>query len=407
MAQAASTKVDELTGKGNAQPATEINKTEGTKTNLSNIASSTLDVATNAASYMYNSAISWLKETVTSMENIYSQSHLRGSALLWPYLFLYATAPTNKYYIMPVLTSDAAKFALTNQFSDSAGNQNKQTQVLQNNLTDMLASVPTAITQMANDFLQAADMIHVMGGTMPDSSRFVNNWVEMGKFYNYSTEGDTFKISFPLFNTVGKDEWIRHHRFIYGFAIRNMPFKLDNASYKQPLLYDVVVPGVKRMPFAFVKSFTVEPKGIVRTIQGSNYITEILSSKKISSNIAYNIPEAWMVTIEFQDLIAPSANKLLSGLGDLNIETSTVVNGQQSSSASTVNVNQTTGITTLGIGDITGVDNLNGQSNNPSLLTTSPNGQTNRYGSTANKVLTFAPSTVMKDVGNINYIERT
>lgn len=189
----------------------------------------------------------------------------------------------------------------------------------------VLQEIPMAVNGLANDFIQMSDFIGALtgSGTVDASGKsFKNNWVEMGKFYNYSAEGDTFKIQFPLFNTVAKDEWIRHHRFIYGFAIRNMPFKVDNSSYKQPLLYDVIIPGVKRMPFAFVKSFQVEPKGIVRTITGKNYISEMMTGGG-GKDMAYNVPEAWMVTIEFQDLIGPSANKILSGLTDVNITVET------------------------------------------------------------------------------------
>lgn len=145
----------------------------------------------------------------------------------------------------------------------------------------------------------------------------------MGKFYNYGTEGDELTVKFPLFNTVKQGEWLDNHRFIYCFALRNMPFKVDNASYKMPLLYDVQVPGVKRMPFAYVKSFKAEGFGVVRTLSGVNYVKEIIDGKVNVANAnektSYNVPEAWMITIVFKDLIGPSANKVLSGVGDIPI----------------------------------------------------------------------------------------
>lgn len=355
----------------NSSSSNSSTKKSGVAEMMESVTNNTLEMGKELATNMYNSAIGWLAQMSSKLQNIYGNSHIKGSSLLGPYLFLYATAPTDKYFILPVLTSDAAKFAVANSFSDTGGKTDEQSHVLNNNFMKMITEVPAAISALANDFLQAADAVHVMSGsTSPNNYRFLNNWVEMGKFYNYSTEGDTLKITFPLFNTVGKDEWVRHHRFIYGFAIRNMPFKVDNASYKQPLLYDVVIPGVKRMPFAFVKSFSAEPKGIVRTIMGNNYVAEILSGGTAKSQIAYNIPEAWIVTIEFQDLVGPSANKLLSALGDLNIEVKTTTSNSQNSGASSPS-NTNTGNSQASSKNIgVGGEWLDGSGNDPTYLNT-------------------------------------
>lgn len=257
----------------------------------------------------------WLDANSTILNNITENSHISKSDLLRPYLYLYATRATKKYYIFPLLTQDAAQFAITNSFGDSADNTNTQTNVLSNNLTNMITSVPKMLNGVVNDIAQALNF-----GFGENNNAMLNNWVEMGKFYKYSTEGDKLKIVFPLFNTVKKDEWKRHHRFIYNFALRNMPFKVDSSSYHQPLLYDVMVPGVKRMPFAFVNSFQAVPAGTIRTLKGENYVQEIVSGK--GGDMAFNIPEAWTVTIEFTDLLGPSANKVLSGFTELNITAS-------------------------------------------------------------------------------------
>lgn len=146
--------------------------------------------------------------------------------------------------------------------------------------------------------------------------------MEMGKFYNYPTDGDEITISFPLYNTVEKDGWMKNHRFCFSFALRNMPFKLDNASYKMPLLYDVMIPGVKRLPFAYVADLTITPRGIIRPLKGENYIKHFLNNQSSNENMVYNIPEAWVVSIRFKDLIGQSANKILAQMVEGNIEAS-------------------------------------------------------------------------------------
>lgn len=257
-----------------------------------------------------------------NLENIYKNSHIKSSDLLKPYLYLYATQPTGKGYVFPLLTDDAAAFEISNSFGDANGNTNNQSHVINNPLTKALSEVPQTINAVANDIMQLADLTKAFGN-QTGNENFLNNWVEMGKFYSYGTEGDTLTVKFPLFNTVKQGEWLDNHRFIYCFALRNMPFKVDNASYKMPLLYDVQVPGVKRMPFAYVKSFKAEGFGTVRTLSGVNYVQEIVNGKASVANnnakTSYNVPEAWMVTITFQDLIGPSANKVLSGVGDIPI----------------------------------------------------------------------------------------
>lgn len=225
------------------------------------------------ANSVISSMGSFMEKLGLNLDSIYEQSHVKSSSLLYPYLYLYATASTNKYYVFPFLTEDAAKFHVTNNFSDSAGDNNAHSSVLSNAYTDVLQSAPKAIGGWLNDVMQLTSFF-----AKDTSGRdFTNNWVEMGKFYNYATDGDEITVSFPLFNTVEKNSWKKNHRFCYGFALRNMPFKIDSGSYKMPLLYDVQIPGVKRLPFAYVADLTITPHGVIRPISGENYIRGITS----------------------------------------------------------------------------------------------------------------------------------
>lgn len=305
LAKAVNNLIDSL---GKAQENSAALKTEKAKSVVNSVAQATGD-------FLNNTLSGWVDAAESMASNIYNNSHLKNSDLLSPYVYLYATRATRKYFIFPLLTPDAAQFTIQNSFGDSASDTNTTSSVLKNGLTEMLTSVPQMINGVVNDISQLSNFVSGLSGD--STSQFVNNWVEMGKFYKYSTEGDKVKIVFPLFNTVKKDEWKRHHRFIFNFAIRNMPFKVDSASYHQPVLYDVIIPGVKRMPFAFVNSFNVQPYGTIRALRGENYISEMVYDK--SSTVAFNIPEAWMVTIEFTDLLGPSANKMLSGFIDMPI----------------------------------------------------------------------------------------
>lgn len=98
-----------------------------------------------------------------NLENIYKGSHIKSSDLLKPYLYLYATQPTGKGYVFPLLTDDAATFELTNTFGDTAGNTNNQSHVESNPLTKALTDVPQTINTVANDILQLADLTKTFG----------------------------------------------------------------------------------------------------------------------------------------------------------------------------------------------------------------------------------------------------
>lgn len=319
-----------------AQPAasgtqpTSTTPPAGTPTKDEGWVATALNKADNAVSSM----MGFLSKMGLSVSDIYNQSHIKDSSLLFPYLYLYATKPTGKFYIFPFLTDDAARFHLTNSFSDNPNDSNSQTSVLSGAGMDVLQSVPRMLSGVINDVLQVSSLL----SQDTTGRNFNNNWVEMGKFYNYNTNGDEITVKFPLFNTVKKDEWKKNHKFCFAFALRNMPFKIDNSSYKMPLLYDVMIPGVKRMPFAYVADLNIEPKGIVRPLIGENYLKSVVAPKqddtvslvnnlfgaeqKIQaedSSQSYNIPEAWLVTIKFKDLVGESANKVLSMLAELNV----------------------------------------------------------------------------------------
>lgn len=319
-----------------AQPATTSQPAAGSTPAVTPSKSeSAVNKALTKADDAVSSMAAFLAKMGLNVTDIYNQSHLNNSSLLFPYLYLYATRPTGKFYIFPFLTDDTARFHLTNSFSDNPNESNNQTSVLSGAGMDVLQSVPRMLSGAINDVLQLSSLLN----QNTTGRNFNNNWVEMGKFYNYNTNGDEITVKFPLFNTVKKDEWKKNHKFCFAFALRNMPFKIDNSSYKMPLLYDVMIPGVKRMPFAYVADLNIEPKGIVRPLLGENYLKSVVVVEKTKDSVSlvgnlmdkennttssptqsYNIPEAWLVTIKFKDLVGESANKVLSMLAEQAVE---------------------------------------------------------------------------------------
>lgn len=97
------------------------------------------------------------------------------------------------------------------------------------------------------------------------------------------------------------------------FMLRNMIFRKNNAEYYPPLFYDLYIPGVIRQPFCYVQNVEVQPFGMTRMKSyEKNFIGRQL-------NVKVPVPEMWMVTIKLKSLVPTSANLVLSGMLDLNI----------------------------------------------------------------------------------------
>jgi hypothetical protein len=140
--------------------------------------------------------------------------------------------------------------------------------------------------------------------------------IEKAKAFSFPSGGKTVRVRFPLFNTIKKDAWKDNYHFIVLFGLRNMLFRKNNVQYYPPLFYDVSIPGFGRMPLSYVKSFTVKPVGMTR-VKNIELKLDVTKKTKESSVI---VPEAWVVDIEFESLIADSANQMLSSIVDLPVK---------------------------------------------------------------------------------------
>jgi hypothetical protein len=144
----------------------------------------------------------------------------------------------------------------------------------------------------------------------------VGNVDETPKAYAYPLDGDTLNVQFVLYNTTRLNTWKDNYRFLLLFVLRNLPMRIDAFGFSPPVLYDIIIPGSKRMPVCSAENIKIVPKGMVRTLSCDNFI-------KGSGNLLVNVPEAWEVNITFKSLIGPSANMVLSEMiGNLNITTS-------------------------------------------------------------------------------------
>ena len=236
-----------------------------------------------------------------------------NTELLSPYFYLYSLEATGKQFCFPFLTDGAASWNVANSFS-ADGSTSLLTKTLSTTLDTL---VNDGLIKFAAD---VQDMSNLLSSDANAHKGFTMYNIEKAKAFSFPSGGKIVRVRFPLFNTIKKDAWKDNYKFIMLFGLRNMLFRKNNVQYYPPLFYDVSIPGFGRMPLSYVKAFTVKPVGMTR-IKNINLSGLGLNYGKFHDNLETSVivPEAWVVDIEFESLIADSANQMLSSIVDLPV----------------------------------------------------------------------------------------
>lgn len=286
-----------------------INDIGQTLTTIGNSTSGIMsDVASGAGSMIttFKQKVSAaIQDYLPGFSALLAQNNLNDE-ILNPYRFLYITADTGKRYVFPMTSKESACFMTSkNAWGEPKGGVPKGLKAI----FDTVNSFQTEIAGYTN----LGKNIFSLGGT-GESADDNGTVKETAKTFTYPTKGDAINIQFTLYNTTRKNAWRDNFRFLYLFSVRNLPFRTEMMSFTPPLLYDIIVPGIKRLPVCALTQMKVDPLGITRTLECDNFISG-------SGKIPVNVPEAWSIQLTFECLIAPSANLMLANtIGELNIE---------------------------------------------------------------------------------------
>lgn len=247
------------------------------------------------------------------------QNAIMESKYLAPYKLLYSLSPTQQRYVFPMITQPPI-----NKLINTYGEKQQGDSLLSNlNVLNWINGVSTGVVNFVRDM---KDLTNLMTGS---SQTYQLSHVEKAKFYQYPQETQEYTITFPLLNTVkrtkGLPNWKRNYKFLFLFSLKNMVFRRDNASFFPPLIYDLIIPGVIRQPFCYIKEMSVKPLGVVRMMQYSNMLSSTMLGNG-GAAYAVAVPQAWIVTIKVKSLIATTANMVMSSLSDLSINTDSVKN---------------------------------------------------------------------------------
>ena len=260
-----------------------------------------------------------LNDNIASMFSHVVQGSNLDTDWLRPYKYLYATKPTKKIFVFPLLNDITLN--ATNSWTDKEDNIGQA--AITSLLTKYVGGGPGNLAKIIT--ANVNELSNIMRTTIkPSDSANRMSRLELAKYYQFPTDGEKVDVTFTLFNTVRKGDWKKNFTFIFLFALRNKLLKLDALSFEPPYLYDIFIPGTKHLPLAFVSSFTAAPKGIMRNLPYEFTGGDTSGLGKITTLVP--VPEAWEITIQFESLLVQSANLMLSSIYDFPISVSRVGN---------------------------------------------------------------------------------
>jgi len=210
-----------------------------------------------------------------------------SSDVLAPYEGLYNTEETKFQYRMPYFSDLAA--AVQNAFSSEDAVFGKK------GLGAFIGAAAGAAETAAYALATST------GITEPGI------YIEKPQFYNFNKSGEQVTFSFPLINTGWStfEDVQRNWQLIYMLIYQNRANRKSRDLIEPPCLYEILIPGVKFIPYSFVSSLKVDFMGARRS-----YYINVPSVGGGSSKIQTIIPDAYMITITLQSLLAETQNFL-------------------------------------------------------------------------------------------------
>ena len=210
-----------------------------------------------------------------------------ASGVLAPYQGLYETEDTKFEYRMPYFSDSA--YALSNAYADD----------------DKMMSEGTIGAGIQGVVKKAGNAAYTAAQTTSLSEPGI--YIEKPQFYTFGGAGAEIKFSFPLINSgwATFDDVQRNWQLIYMLVYQNRPNRKSRELIDPPCLYDVLIPGVKYMPYAYISQMSVNFIGARRS-----YYINVPNSKNKTSRIQTIIPDAYKVDITMKCLLSETQNFL-------------------------------------------------------------------------------------------------
>ena len=235
---------------------TDTKKTDPSKTdNSGSSEESEKSSSGSTVSAMVNTLKDKLKgfiDRISNLGNLMNNNNLNSQIFL-PYRYLYITKPTDKKFVFPMTNKDASFGTLKTTWGDSKEGPPPPMAATY----DFLVGSAKGILDKVSGTLTLADNIIA---NLSGEASALDTFSEVAKTFKYDTSGDSVTVNFTLYNTTRMNAWKDNYKFLYLFTLRNLPFRIDSTTFIPPLLYDVVIPGVKRLPVCYVSNLDITPQ---------------------------------------------------------------------------------------------------------------------------------------------------
>jgi hypothetical protein len=223
-----------------------------------------------------------------------------SSGKLDPYQELYIADETGFRYIFPRLLKDGSNLKdITNRYMASKGITNDNT-FEGGDLTKKLSSLS-----------------NILGFATSLTLGSVSPGIAMETIMEYeSTENRLINIQFPLYNTISLESAFKNYSFITLFAFQNLKTRTSFLTFEPPKIYEISSfggDGGLYSPVCIVQNFAVNSIGTTRLIDD-------LSG--LSGGAKIEIPEAYHVSITFQELLPQTTNIMLGSMGGSKVSSS-------------------------------------------------------------------------------------
>ena len=205
------------------------------------------------------------------------------SDVLKPYEGLYATEYTGFNYYFPYL-EDAYR-EVTNSFGDGESNG--------------LAGVADLASSLSKGLVGITNIIKP--GT----------YIEKSKQFTMGDTGRSITFNLPLLNTGTFDDVKKNWQLIFGLVYQNRPGRVSKSIIDQPVIYEVHIPGVAYMPYAYISNLSVKFLGNRRDMELEVPIMDEGVNGGLINNIGKirtTIPDAYELSITVTGLNEETRN---------------------------------------------------------------------------------------------------
>jgi hypothetical protein len=170
-----------------------------------------------------------------------------------------------------------------------------------------------AFNRIESTYVEASfpglDKMKEVGGNATTFSRILapGQYIETPKMFALN-DGNSPRITikFPLLNTLSFEGAVKNYQLLWLLAFQNTPQRVNKSVVELPRMYDVHIPGVTFMKFAYIESMHVDFIGVRRRIT-----IPMPTCPNNDPQAEVIMPDAYNVTITLRSTIMNANNMML------------------------------------------------------------------------------------------------